>query len=228
VSGRDHEEELQRFDAGPRSEPGAIIGPAAKEWQARYDEGTPPWDMGEPSPPLVHFLDRGELPEGRMVLIPGSGSGHELVLLARAGYRPVGLDFAPSAVRLSRARLEREGLSGHVVMGDLFDPELAIEPGSIDWAFEQTCFCAIPPARRDDYGRALARAVRPGGEVWALSVRTDNTEHPPYDSTPEDFEAALAPHGFEAIEKRPLDLESAERRRGRETLVRMRRVKSGA
>ena len=34
--------------------------------------------------------------------------------------------------------------------------------------FEHTCFCAIEPARRAEYVRAVAGALRPGGKLLAI------------------------------------------------------------
>ena len=203
---------------------GPPIGPRSEEWDARYEEGTPHWDVGGPSPPLLHFLERGELPSSGTVLVPGCGSGHELPVLARAGHAPVGLDFAPRAVEAARARLEEAGESGRVLEADVLDPGIALEPDSVDWVFEQTCFCALPPDRRGDYVRTLARLVRPGGEVWALHMRTAYSERPPYDSDPDEVVALYAAAGFELVEHRALEDVSLERRKGRESLLRFRRV----
>lgn len=204
---------------------GPPIGPHAEEWDARYEEGTAHWDLGEPSPPLLHFIEEGELPAPGTVLVPGCGSGHELPLLALAGHLPIGLDFAPRAVEAARARLAEAGVEGRVLEADVLDlpGELDLEPGSVDWVFEQTCFCALPPDRRGDYVRSLARLVRPGGEVWALHMRTAYSQRPPYDSAPDEVVALYEAAGFELVERRRLDHVSLERRRGRESLLRFRR-----
>ena len=40
--------------------------------------------------------------------------------------------------------------------------------GGFDWVWEHTCFCAISPSLRQAYARAVASALRPGGEFLAV------------------------------------------------------------
>lgn len=195
--------------------------PSADEWDARYRDGDTPWDMNQPSPPMVHFLRAGILPRGRRVLVAGCGAGHELPLLAQAGYEVVGADIAPRAVALAQRAIH--GLSNAaVICADLLEPA-SDAGGPYDWVFDQTFFCALPPARRAEYAAAMARLVRPGGALWALSMRTLGPGGPPFDSTPDEYVALLATTGFQAIEVRALAAESHPSRRGRETLVRLER-----
>jgi SAM-dependent methyltransferase len=204
--------------------PGPPVGPNPDDWNARYVTGELTWDLGQASPPLARFLEEGLLPEPGTVLVPGCGSGHELPLLARAGHRPIGVDFAPLAVEAARARLAASGLQGRVLRADVLDPEIDVAPASVDWVFDQTCYCALPPEHRADYARALARLVRPGGELWALNMRTPYADRAPFDSTPEEHVAVMERAGFELVLRRALDEESLGRRRGRETLLRLRRT----
>ena len=111
-----------------------------------------------------------------------------------------------------------------VAHGDVTSEALDIAPGSVDWAFDQTCFCALAPSLREPYAQNLARLIRPEGEVWALNMRTSYTDRPPYDASPEEYQAILARAGFELVEIRKLDQESLKRRRGSETLLRFRRA----
>lgn len=189
------------------------------DWDARYRDADTPWDMNQPSPPLVHFLRAGMLPAGRRVLVPGCGAGHELPLLARAGYEVVGADFAPRAVAQAQQAIARLP-NASVINVDLLD-SASDTGGPFDWVFEQTFFCALPPARRGEYAAAMARLVRPGGELWALSMRAQNPGGPPFDSTPDEYVRLLSGVGFAVIEVRPLEAESHPARRGRETLVRL-------
>ncbi|GIT38226.1 MAG: hypothetical protein Ct9H300mP7_1470 [Verrucomicrobiota bacterium] len=55
---------------------------------------------------------------------------------------------------------------------------------SFDLVFEHTLFCAIPPARRDDYAQALRRWLKPGGLYLAVNymITNDNGE-PPFSTT---------------------------------------------
>ena len=70
--------------------------------------------------------------------------------------------------------------------------------------WEQTCFCAIPPARRLDYVRAMARALAPGGRLLGLFWNHGHPGSQPFDVRPEDVKALFPPRfaveGIEPVE----------------------------
>ncbi len=165
------------------------------DWEDHYQQGQTPWDKGEPAPPLVDCL-RSEPLQGD-ILVPGCGLGHDVRAIAAAtpAARPVGLDIAPTAVKSAR----KLPLAGHekYVFGNLFDldPELR---DAFDWVWEHTCYCAIPPEKRDAYVEAVNTALRPGGRllgVFYLDPYDD--EHrpddgrPPFGTSLEDLEVRL-------------------------------------
>ena len=118
------------------------------DWEARYQSHDMPWEKGEASPGLVDFLaGHPRLPRGT-VLVPGCGTGHDARAWAAAGFAVTGCDIAPSAIRLAREKTAAAGLSAEFILGD-FLADAALGP--YDWIFEHTLFCAIDPARRDDY-----------------------------------------------------------------------------
>src|ERR1051325_9450100 len=125
-------------------------------WENRYQSADMPWEKGEASPGLVDFLDaHPDLPPGK-VCIPGCGTGHDVRAWAKAGFEAFGFDLAPSAIRLAQEKTGPAGLSAQFQVADFLadDP-----PRSFDWVFEHTLFCAIDPARRDDYLRAVLRWI---------------------------------------------------------------------
>lgn len=195
------------------------LGPGA--WDARYAETDIPWDMGNVSPPLVCFHTAGQLPAAKRVLVPGCGSGYEVAYLLNAGYEAVGVDFSPRAIEAARRLIGGKPGSAAVV-ADLLAPDVDAL-GVFDWAFDQTFFCAIAPHRRPEYARSMARLIAPGGQMLALSFRVASEGGPPFDSTPEEYIDFMQAEGLDLLERRPLDAESHPKRRGRETLLRMRR-----
>ena len=176
------------------------------DWDAHYRSGDLPWDKGAAAPPLLEWLDN---PAHRLtgeVLVPGCGLGHDVrVVAADRAARVCGLDFAPAAVAQAE-KLPRVGGERYVV-GDLFDLPPPLR-GRFDWVFEHTCFCAIDPARRPDYVRAVARALRPGGELlavfylepWARGEPPPPEGGPPFPVGRAEL-AALFGEGFEVVEE---------------------------
>jgi len=148
------------------------------QWESRYQSGETGWDRGAASPAIEHWLSALLKPPAR-VLIPGCGRGHEAVFLAGHGFGITGLDIAPSAVRHLEKELAEAGLTGEVILGDLFDYQPA-EP--FDVVYEQTCLCAIQPEQRSAYESKLYDWLRPGGHLLALFMQTGAEGGPPFHS----------------------------------------------
>ena len=137
------------------------------DWEACYCAGQTPWDKGAAAPPLLEWLAGPSRGLAGDVLVPGCGFGHDVRAIAATGHarRVVGLDLSGAAVARSRAFPAAGGET--YVEGDLFTLPLAWN-GRFDWVFEHTCFCAIDPARRAEYVRTVADALRPDGQLLAI------------------------------------------------------------
>ena len=198
------------------------------DWNASYDTGETPWDKGAPAPPLLEWLAQpGNCCDGD-ILVPGCGLGHDVRALAEANPAAhlVGADIAPLAVE----RAEHYPLvdKERYAVLDLFAlPEK--HRGGFDWVFEHTCFCAINPARRADYVRAVAEALRPGGrllaifylEPWATGETPPPGGGPPFGVTVTELDSLFAPSFRLLEESRPK--RAYPGREGRELLRLMER-----
>lgn len=163
---------------------GASAGPSADFWQQRFVEQRTPWDRGEVNPALEPLLARRVLPDGGRVLVPGCGAGHEVLRLARAGFRVLGVDYAPAAVALTRERVSAAGLDAEVVEADLL---AWTPPERFEAIWDQACLCALHPDRWVPYATRLADWLAPGGVLVLLAVQVEREgrrqgfiEGPPY------------------------------------------------
>lgn len=164
---------------------------SSTDWEAKYLANDMPWDKGEASPGLVDFLaDQTDLPRGT-VLVPGCGLGHDVRAWAAAGFDATGFDVAPSAVRLARERTAATGLCANFQQGDFLE---GTPTQPFDWVFEHTLFCAIDPARREDYVQATRRWLRPGGHYLAVHYLIPDKEGPPFGTTREELLQRFSPH----------------------------------
>ncbi len=195
-------------------------------WEGLYASRNDGWELGHPAPPLAAWLAAGGRFAARTggagsapasLAVPGCGRGHDARLLARAGYRVRGFDFADAAVAEARALAEAEGVAAEFEKRDIFT--LAAEHGgAFDAVWEYTCFCAIEPARRDEYAGVIHAILRPGGRLLGCFYPLrEGTDGPPFPVSVADIERALSPR-FRILEAGP-PAESAERRRGLEWLV---------
>jgi len=226
-------------DAGAASE----IPPVERRfWQGVYDAGPMPFDLGQATPALCDWLDGHPLDPGR-ALVPGCGRGHDVIELARRGFDALGVDFARSAVRDARALAAKDRTTARFLERDLFsllaDPGRqepwealpSLEERTIDLWWENTCYCAIEPARRGEYANIAARLVRPGGTLLFLAFPLDARPakasagpfSPPYPIRADEIAPRFAPH-FVLRTLAPPPRPSSPHRIGRELLAVLERV----
>jgi len=161
-----------------------MVGPDIQFWQQRFESKQTGWDRGQVSPQLLDWLNSDALRPCK-ILVPGCGSGWEVIELVKRGFDVTALDYTPAAVALTQARLKELSLTATVVQADAleFSPPLAF-----DAIYEQTCLCAIHPEHWQRYVMQLHRWLKPGGNLWILfmqMVRPKATEEgliegPPY------------------------------------------------
>jgi len=217
-------------------------------WEALYAAGDDGWELGAPAPALAAWLDAGgrfdpapgtsvhgkdtvgaPRPSAQWgsaggsprIAVPGCGRGHDARLLARRGYEVRAFDFAESAVTEARRRAAADGLDLVVEQRDVFT--LARDhAGAFDGVWEYTCFCAIDPARREEYARVLHAVLRPGGLLLACFYPLrEGGDGPPFPVSRSDIDRALA--GRFTVLEAGAPARSVERRQGLEWLVLARR-----
>lgn len=162
-----------------------------QDWESRYRAGEMRWEKGVPAPPLMEFLARHTISGD--VLVPGCGTGHDVRAIAAQGASVLGIDIAPSAIRLARghrpARDERYAVADFLAP----QPDLA---GRFDWLLEHTLFCAIEPDRRQDYAASVVAALRPAGlflAIFYIDPRDPEPGEPPYPVSTEELDRLFGP-----------------------------------
>ena len=185
-------------------------------WDDLYARRADGWELGGPTPALVDFLRASPPPRGR-VAVPGCGRGHDARLLARHGYEVTGFDFSSAAVSAAEALARDEGTDVTFVQRDVFSLGRDYAH-AFDGAWEYTCYCAIDPRRRDEYVRALASIIRPGG--WLLGCffpLRGGATGPPFRVSRAELARRLAPRFRIAQSFAPVC--SVRARQGREWVV---------
>jgi cyclopropane fatty-acyl-phospholipid synthase-like methyltransferase len=154
------------------------------DWQERYQTEDTPWDKGEPAPGLVDWLKKQTLDPDARVLVPGCGRGHDASAWAKAGFDTTGMDLAEIA--LSDAREKYESLPNLAFFPGNFLDEKPQEP--YDLIFEHTLYCAIDPARREDYAKSLPNWLKPGGYFLAIHfIFPLDEEGPPFGASKDEI-----------------------------------------
>lgn len=161
----------------------------AQYWEDRYHQQNTPWDIGYPSPPLVHYLKQHAQPQDR-ILIPGAGHAYEAAWLHQQGYSNVYVcDWAPSAFDILREKAP-DFPEAQLLVADFF--ELGLE---VDLILEQTFFCAIDPDRRAAYARQASQLLSPGGKVAGLLfIHPLERGGPPFGGTTASYRTLFEAH----------------------------------
>jgi SAM-dependent methyltransferase len=148
-------------------------GPDRQFWQDNFARGHTPWDRGAPNPQLEAWLADGSLSAAATagpIAVPGCGSGHEVLALARHGFEVVAIDYASAACEATQAGLDAAGLgrAARVIGADVLEwqPERPVAA-----VYEQTCLCALHPDHWVRYAAALHSWLRPGGRLWLLAMQ---------------------------------------------------------
>jgi SAM-dependent methyltransferase len=168
------------------------------DWDEHYKTGEVFWDKGRSSPPLTQYLKRHRT-RGK-TLVPGCGRGHEVALAVEHGLDALGLDIAPTGIADARSRYPQ--IAGRFVIGNFFDPPAELR-GAFDVVLEHTLLCALPPAMREDYRKAVDLTLRPGGlliGVWFINPALDpGEEGPPFGISVAEL-TALFEDGYEIVD----------------------------
>jgi hypothetical protein len=116
----------------------------------------------------VRWLASGALVTGARIAVPGCGSGHDVLALARAGCEVTAIDHAQAAVAMTREHLAGVGARADVVQADVLagQPEVPL-----DAVCEQTCWCALHPDRWQACALQWQRWPRPGGRRRLLAMQ---------------------------------------------------------
>ncbi len=177
-------------------------------WSERYRADTAGWDLGGPCPVFVAWLERKASPPVERVAFPGCGHGHDLRHWVERGYDAVGFDFAELDTDLP---IEKRDV---FTLGES-------HKAAFDIIVEYTCYCAIDPARRPEYVRALRGALAPGGIVLALLFPIGPRDGgPPFGVLESEIETVWGAE-FEVVSV-TTPAESVKPRQGRELLVELR------
>jgi len=159
-------------------------------WDQRYLLGDTPWDKGRAHPVLA---TRPPRQSPARILVPGCGTGHDAIELARLHPESeiIGLDLSPTALATA-ARLAAGLPNLTWIQADALQ---WTPPEPCDLVWEHTFLCALDPSHRQDYAAACARWLRPGGllEGVFFTHLDDEGCGPPWNTPPDELQHLLSP-----------------------------------
>lgn len=137
---------------------------------------------------MKEFIDTLTDKDAR-ILIPGCGNAYEAEYLHLSGFTDVHvIDIAPLALEAFAQRVPSFPKE-HLICGDFFT-----HSGRYHLILEQTFFCALHPALREDYASTMHRLLSPQGMLAGVLFGVPmNADRPPYGGSKEEYEAYFAP-----------------------------------
>ncbi len=162
----------------------------AAYWDDRYKNQQTGWDIGYPSTPIVTFFN-GIANKEASILIPGGGNAHEAQYLYEQGFKNVYLlDWAAGALRNFKTRMP-DFPDFQLIQEDFFK----FKSIQFDYIIEQTFFCAIDPALREDYIRHTHELLKNNGHlVGLLFAKEFEKEGPPFGGLKTQYEPMFSRH----------------------------------
>jgi methyl halide transferase len=156
-------------------------------WNNRYLQDQTGWDIGAVSTPLKEYID--QLSDKHIsILIPGGGNSYEALYLLEQGFTDITvIDLAPAVTEKLKHQTESYQPHIKILMGDFF--ELS---GQYDLILEQTFFCAIDPALREQYVIKMAALLKPGGKLVGVLFNRDFEGGPPFGGTEKEYRTLFA------------------------------------
>ena len=151
-------------------------------WDKRWRESETGWDIGHAAPAIIEYMQT-VTDKDIKILIPGCGNAYEAEVLMQAGFSDITLlDISETLVQQLNAKYGGSAVI-RVVNGDFFN-----HTGQYDLIIEQTFFCALNPALRQQYAVKAASLLKENGQITGvLFNRVFEQEGPPYGGTIDEY-----------------------------------------
>ena len=164
---------------------------AGQPWEASYQQGTAPWDIGRPQPAVVRVASEGGFTGA--VLDAGCGTGENALHVALLGLPVLGVDLAATALAMARekaATVDRR-IDVEFVAADAFHLE------RLGRRFKTVLDCGLfhtlDSDERPEYVTSLASVTEHDGTLYVLCFSNDGPDTGPHPITQEELRAAFNP-----------------------------------
>ena len=156
-------------------------------WDASYDPGPAPWDIGRPQPAIARLASEGRF--AGAVLDAGCGTGENALHIASLGLSVLGVDAAETALAMAREKAKNRGLAIEFAAADAFHLE------QLGRTFQTVLDCGLfhtfDGDERPAYVASLASVTEPDGTVFVLCFRDEGPDTGPHPVREEELRAAF-------------------------------------
>ena len=136
-----------------------------RDFEASYQAGPVPWDIGRPQGEIVALAEAGRIVGA--VLDVGCGTGENALHLAARGHAVMGLDGSATAIARAREKAAARGLAN--AQFHVWDAlQLGLLRKSFDTVIDSGLFHVFDDAQRRPYAHSLAEVTDPGSDLFIL------------------------------------------------------------
>jgi SAM-dependent methyltransferase len=160
-----------------------------RPWDASYENGAAPWDIGGPQPAIVRLASEGGF--AGAVLDAGCGAGENALHVASLGLSVLGVDVAETALAMARQKAADRGIEVEFAAADAFHLERLGRTFAtvLDCGLFHTC----DADERPKYVASLASVTEHGGTLYVLCFSDEGPETGPHPISQKDLRAAFDP-----------------------------------
>jgi SAM-dependent methyltransferase len=162
---------------------------AGRPWDASYEDGPAPWDIGTPQPAVVRLASDGAF--AGAVLDAGCGTGENALHLAALGLRVLGVDVAETALKIAREKAEERGIAVEFAAADALRLERLGR--TFDAVLDCGLFHTFDGDERPAYVASLASATARGGTLHVLCFSDQGSDTGPHPISRDELTAAFDP-----------------------------------
>jgi SAM-dependent methyltransferase len=160
---------------------------SGRPWDASYQDGPAPWDIGRPQPAIARVAAAGGF--AGSVLDAGCGTGEHALLIAAQGLPVLGVDVAETALAMARKKAKDRGLEAEFVAAD------ALHLERLGRRFQTVLDCGLfhtfEDEERQAYVASIAAVTEPGAMLYVLCFSDDAPETGPHPIREDELRAAF-------------------------------------
>ncbi|MGH3357444.1 MAG: class I SAM-dependent methyltransferase [Nocardioidaceae bacterium] len=161
-----------------------------RPWDASYQDGPAPWDIGRPQPAIVRLASEGGC--AGAVLDAGCGTGENALHVASLGLSVLGVDVAETALATAREKAVDRGIEVEFAVAD------ALRLDRLGRRFDTVLDCGLfhtfDGDERRGYVAGLGSVTEIGGTLYVLCFSDHGPDTGPHPVGQDELTAAFNPN----------------------------------
>ncbi len=161
---------------------------SGEHWDASYQYGPAPWDIGRPQPAVARLVAAGAFTGP--VLDAGCGPGENTLHIAALGLPVLGVDVAETALAMARKKAHDRGIHAEFATAD------ALHLNRLARTFATVLDCglfhAFDAPERCAYAASLASVTQHHGILYVLCFSDQGPDTGPHPVTQHDLTSAFS------------------------------------